>query len=121
MERFTIVSSLVMTSNWEKVVEPAGRNVGEAHSRPNCIGTEPPPVNILNFISGVHKIKFSMFTGGGSVPIQFGRLWASPTLRPAGSTTFSQFEVMTKDDTIVNRSIGQQTYVDYKGRFRQLK
>lgn len=51
---------------------------------------------------------------------QIGRLFAGPVFQPEGKTAQRDFHMHTRDDSVVKRSIGQQVYVDYKPRYRQL-
>lgn len=53
-------------------------------------------------------------------PFTAGRFWAGPVWRPEGKTSASDFSARIMDDSTVNKSVGQQIYVDYVARYRQL-
>jgi hypothetical protein len=55
-----------------------------------------------------------------SIGMSFGRLWAGPYWTPVHKTSQRDFNMQTRDDSVVTKSIGQQVYVDYKPRYRQL-
>lgn len=71
--------------------------------------------------SGVRTIiiGFTDISGLDPAP-EFGRLWAGPVWKPAGKTARRNFRVQTRDQSVVERSVGSQTYVDYRPRYRQL-
>lgn len=49
-----------------------------------------------------------------------GRLWAGPIWQPTFKTARRSFKMLTLDDSVLNKSIGQQAYADYRPRYRQL-
>lgn len=73
-------------------------------------------------VSGVRTLRFEATDPSLSFaePAQFGRMWAGPVWRPSGKTSDRNFNLQTRDDSVVSRSIGSQVYVDYKPRYRQL-
>lgn len=69
-------------------------------------------------VDGVRSMRIGCDTSIS--PSQFGRLWAGPVWQPEARTAHRDFHMHTRDDSVVKRSIGQQVYVDYKPRYRQL-
>lgn len=53
-------------------------------------------------------------------PLQIGRVWAGPVFAPTYKTMRSDFTLDVIDDSVINRSMGQQVYADYKPRYRRL-
>lgn len=49
-----------------------------------------------------------------------GRLWAGPIFTPTYRTSHNDFTMSTLDDSVLNKSQGQQAYADYRPRFRGL-
>ena len=47
-------------------------------------------------------------------------MWAGPYWEPSGKTARRDFRMQTRDDSVPHKSIGQQVYVDYRPRYRQL-
>lgn len=75
------------------------------------------PENITN----VGRVELTIFSPGlGSSYGELGRFWAGPYFNPSYKAAHADFEIMARDDSVVSRSIGQQTYVDYRSRYRQL-
>lgn len=74
---------------------------------------------VLDQTYTVRRVRFNI-TGVVGHQIELGRLWAGPVWEPEGKTAQRDFHMHTRDDSVVTRSIGQQVYVDYKPRYRQL-
>lgn len=76
-------------------------------------------------LTNVRKILFSIAVASGQTfspafrPI-IGRFWAGPAWRPTGKTARRNYRMQSRDNSVVEESNGQQVYVDYKPRFRQL-
>lgn len=72
--------------------------------------------------SNAASVRFFFFkdTTFGYSP-NFGRLWAGPVWQPAVTTGRRNFRTQTRDDdSVLDRSDGQQNYADPRPRFRQL-
>lgn len=70
--------------------------------------------------SNVRYVDIIVETSGGSQQYEFGRIWAGPFWSPTRKTARRNFRIQTRDDSIINKSSGQQAYADYRPRFRQL-
>lgn len=68
---------------------------------------------------GVRLININVSVSGPA-DLTFGRVWAGPTWSPATATGRRDFKCRTRDNGVINYSIGQQAYADRKPRFRQL-
>lgn len=69
--------------------------------------------------TGVGRIEVTIGGTINSVP-ELGRLWAGPYFQPLRTTTVSDFEVQCRDSSTLNTSIGNQSYADYRGRYRHI-
>lgn len=68
---------------------------------------------------GVRSIEINVSVSGPA-DLSFGRIWAGPVWIPATATGRRDFKCRTRDNGVINYSIGQQAYADRKPRFRQL-
>jgi hypothetical protein len=116
---------------------PAGANVEFAliDYDSNVLFTETytnlwaPPINSLfprhtyfimtAVVEDVASLNISI-SNQGSTLVEIGRLWLSNAFAPVGKAASAGFTVNTMDDTTVNKSEGQQVYVDYRSRYRRM-
>lgn len=89
-------------------------------------GLSPFPAHLFRVLdANVLNIRYLNLvleaTNGFLAPPEFGRLWAGPVWRPETATGRRNFRIQTRDDdSVIERSDGQQAYADAKSRCRQL-
>ena len=74
---------------------------------------------IFDRIYSAVKIEISVTTSVG-YPLEVGRIWSGPYFKPARTTVVRDFEIQCLDNSVLNSSLNNQIYADYRGKTRRI-